>query len=301
MDVLSDIMRAISVRGSVFCSGEVRAPWCFSGGMTGRCLFHVVVEGEAWVLWDGEEHQLFSGDVVLLPRGFRHRVGSAPEAPAIPLGAAVETSPGGFARLVRDGGGAATSLICGTFELDGQDWHPLLRALPEVIVVDAPRRPWLSATLSALQSQIESGRLGAAMIAGRLSEVLFVQSVAAWLESSDAPSGWLSALSHPEIGRALSLIHSQPQRRWTAASLGRAVGMSRSAFYRNFSTLVGESPGRYLTEWRMTLAAKSLRAHEASIQELSERVGYASVASFTRAFKAFHGLNPGAYRGDAAP
>ena len=69
MDSLSQVLRSVSVSGSIFCHGEVGAPWCFSGGAEGRFLFHVVVSGRAWLKADGPPRRLVAGDVALLPRG----------------------------------------------------------------------------------------------------------------------------------------------------------------------------------------------------------------------------------------
>lgn len=299
MDALSQILRSIEVRGSVFCHGEVRAPWCFHGGAEGLCLFHAVVEGEAWVeLDDDEPRRLVAGDVVMLPRGGRHRMGSAAGLKAVPLGSVLDRNDQAFARFELPGDGARSYLICGSFTVEGLDWHPLLRALPEPLIVNAGAVGWLRATLATLEKQLESARLGSVLVASRLAEMLFVQVLAGWLETGGEDSdGWLRGLRDPVIGRAIGLIHEQPGRDWTAATLGRAVGMSRSSFFVRFGELVGESPARYLTRWRMTLAAQALERHDgSSIQEIADQLGYRSTPSFTRAFRKHHGVTPGAWR-----
>ena len=71
---------------------------------------------------------------------------------------------------------------------------------------------------------------------------------------------------------------------------------TRIAFFGRFRELVGETPARYLARWRMTLAARALAREDLSVAEVCERVGYTSVPSFTRAFRAQHGATPAAYR-----
>ena len=51
----------------------------------------------------------------------------------------------------------------------------------------------------------------------------------------------------------------RPARRWTVAELRRAVGVSRSSLDERFRQVLGRSPIRYLTEWRMHLADDLLR------------------------------------------
>ncbi len=72
--------------------------------------------------------------------------------------------------------------------------------------------------------------------------------------------------------------------------------MSRSAFAARFKKLVGESPLQYITRWRMNLAVTWLRDEAVRVGELADRLGYQSAAAFSRAFKRFIGVSPGAAR-----
>ena len=63
-----------------------------------------------------------------------------------------------------------------------------------------------------------------------------------------APLGLLGALQDPQIARAVSLIHRQPGREWTVASLADQIPMSRSALAARFTELVGESAMSYVVE-----------------------------------------------------
>ena len=68
--------------------------------------------------------------------------------------------------------------------------------------------------------------------------------------------------------------------------------MSRSIFTARFASTVGEPPLRYLTPWRLTIAADLLRTGGLKVTEAAQRVGYASDAAFSRAFKAHFGYAP---------
>jgi AraC-like DNA-binding protein len=72
--------------------------------------------------------------------------------------------------------------------------------------------------------------------------------------------------------------------------------MSRSSFTERFTTLVGEPPLKYLTRWRVNLAARLLASPTISVAEVAERVGYDSEAAFSRAFKRHLGSAPTVYR-----
>jgi len=290
-------LEPVSVEGSVFCFGPVSAPWRFEGGAPARTLFHVVVEGSAWLSVPGcEPRRLNAGDVVLVPRGGTHCMGSEPLGPAVPLGEAVSRDQGPFARFDIGGSGASSYLICGSFVVDGMSWHPLLRSLPDLVIVNAGSGRWLQPTLASMERYLDGHEPGAALITARLSEVLFVQTLATWLSQENPTDGWLRSLRDPQIARAIALMHAEPARGWTAERLGRAVGMSRSAFFGRFKALVDQTPAKYLTDWRMTLAARAFVTDRAPVGEVCERVGYASVPSFTKAFRKHHGQTPAAYR-----
>jgi len=83
---------------------------------------------------------------------------------------------------------------------------------------------------------------------------------------------------------------------WTVANLAAEVAMSRSAFSARFTELVGEPPIHYVTRWRMHVAQAALLEDEATLGELALRLGYGSEAAFSRAFKRFMGVSPGAVR-----
>ena len=99
------------------------------------------------------------------------------------------------------------------------------------------------------------------------------------------------------VARALELLQSAPEKRWTVERLARAVGLSRAAFARRFAQVTGTTPLRQLTELRLALAA-SLLTHEEDIAlaELAARVGYASEFALSRAFKRRYGVAPGVFR-----
>jgi AraC-like DNA-binding protein len=109
-------------------------------------------------------------------------------------------------------------------------------------------------------------------------------------------SNWLRALVEPQIGAALRLLHDEPGRAWTVATLARHVAMSRSAFAARFKDVTGDPPMQYLARWRLQKAASLLRTGDLDIADVASRTGYESSAAFSKAFKRTMGLAPGAYR-----
>jgi AraC-like DNA-binding protein len=121
----------------------------------------------------------------------------------------------------------------------------------------------------------------------------------AWYDEQadhDSASGWAAALSDRAISAALRAIHDDPGRAWTVEALGAQAGLSRAAFARRFTTLVGQPPLTYLTWWRLTAAARLLRDTDAPLAAVAARCGYTSEFAFAKAFKREYGTAPGRYR-----
>jgi AraC-like DNA-binding protein len=303
MDVLTDVLQTLRV--SAACHGrlELTAPWGLSVTASEDAKFHVVLHGNCWLDVEGFDHAipLSSGDLVALPHGHPHALRDDPRTPTQPLLKALGRGLcQGDSVVATGGGGTKTSLISGFFRFEDRRQNPLLAALPPVISLlgDNGRSvPWLEPTLKFIACEAASRRPGAETVISRLADVLFIQIVRGHLASlpADTP-GWLGALLEPQIGAALSLLHSQPEQAWTVASLASAVGMSRSAFAARFARLVGEPPLSYLTRWRMKKAARMLREGRSTLAAIATSVGYESEAAFSKAFKRAIGSSPGAYR-----
>ena len=93
------------------------------------------------------------------------------------------------------------------------------------------------------------------VVLDRLVDILLVQVLRAWLASAPlAQPSWLGVLSDDVAGAAAARLHEDPSLPWTTAALARAAGVSRATLTRRFTAVTGESPGAYLTRWRMDLA-----------------------------------------------
>ena len=195
-----------------------------------------------------------------------------------------------------EGGGAATSMVCGAVRFDHPAAQRLVDLLPEAIHLEAwgsPQAEWMQSTLRLMADEARELRPGGEAVITRLADILVIQAIRSWIASEPAPAGWLGALKDQEIGRAITLIHRHPDRAWTVESLAREIFMSRSAFSARFRELVGEAPMAYVTRWRMQLAVTWLQESEAKLADLPQRLGYSSDAAFSRAFKRTIGVPPG--------
>lgn len=304
-DPLGDALQSLRMSGAFYCHSELTAPW----GMTLPPLpaylwFHVVAAGGFELEMDtGDRLELDRGDMALVTHGAGHRLRSEPgaAAPGI-LDLDREEVSERYEVLRHGGGGAHTRLVCGAVRFDHPAARNLVAALPDVIRIEGGGvdDEAMEGTLRLLAAETRNPRPGGEAVITRLSDILVIQAIRAWIGAADAArAGWLGALRDPQIGAALALIHSDPARAWTVAELAGELAMSRSAFAARFTELVGEPVVQYLTRWRMQVATEALREDGATVAELAGALGYRSEAAFARAFKRVVGVAPGAVKREA--
>ena len=79
-------------------------------------------------------------------------------------------------------------------------------------------------------------------------------------------------------------------------ALARIAHVSPAHFSRQFRDTFGEPPHRYLQRRRVERAMEALRETEASVTDICFDVGFASLGTFSRTFRAVVGESPTAYR-----
>src|SRR5215831_6559857 len=314
MDPLSELVGSVRFTGGLFLDAYFTAPWCVTSQITAEdcrpfmvapaqiIAYHVVIEGRLLLaLQDGDGClEVNAGEIVLLPRNDNHTLASAPGLQAVSADELIKPAPeGGLARIVHGGGGEATHLVCG-FLGSEQVRNPLISTLPPVLklgVRQATSRDWIEASVRFAARALTEGRFASSEVICRVSELLFVEAVRAYAATlPEDQSGWLRGVRDPYVGRALALLHSRPNEPWTAETIAREVGLSRSAFNDRFAALIGLAPIRYLTLWRLQLAREKLREGRATIAQIAHAVGYESEVAFNRAFKREFGQPPARWR-----
>jgi AraC-like DNA-binding protein len=317
MDVLSDVVAAARTGRPHSARVHKHTPWSTRHPRFAGAGFHVVLQGACWLTPpEGTPVALGLGDVVFLPHGSEHGLADTPSAtpasgPSTSL-AEVRPEPEAPRRdrdMDREGAGdggksnadAPTVLLCGAYTYDRERSHPLLAELPAVIHLPARlgRHPHLRAAVDLLGGELERPRPGSDAVLPALLDVLLVYILRAWLDSQSADhptTGWAAALDDPAISEALRAIHQDPARPWTVQTLAAQAGLSRAAFARRFTALVGQPPLAYLTWWRMTLAARLLHESDAPLGTVATHVGYGSEFAFAHAFKRAYAMPPGRYR-----
>ena len=309
MDVLSDAIAAMRTGRPHSGRRDKYAPWGMRIEDSEGAGFHVVLRGSAWLLpSDGEPVALAAGDVVFLAHGRGYALTSGPDVEPTVVRFQPDANPPKSPPPPPPGRDAVpdTVLLCGAYWLDRSRVHPLLTELPEVVHLPARvgAHPSLRATVELLGAELEEPQPGSDTIVSSLLDTLLLYILRAWWQDEARadrhPTGWAAALADPAVTAALQAIHAAPDHPWTVEELGAHGGLSRAAFARRFTTLVGRPPLAYLTWWRMTTAGRLLRADDTPLRTIAERTGYTSEFAFAKAFKRQYGVAPGRYRRQAS-
>jgi AraC-like DNA-binding protein len=301
VDPLSVALRGIQMSGSLIARAELTAPWGLGLEPFDAAVFHVVISGSGWLRTEaGRTIRLSAGDVAVLMRGQGHVLVSEPGVPITSFADLMQhCAPGVFPEIGIAGDGDRATVLCGFFKFERQSTHPLLRALPDLIHINAGTGPGMIEGLVAMaDAESVRPRPGSGALTDLLCGLLLLQVLRAQLAvDSHEAAPWILGLEDRRVGAALELIHESPQKDWTVARLASAVAMSRSNLAKRFADCVGESPMRYVARCRILRAAQLLAAERLSVTEAMHSVGYESESSFTKAFQRHLGCTPAAYRG----
>ena len=308
-DLASELLLGMRLVGVQYRRIEVAAPCGLAfGEEPERAQFHFVARGPVFLRSPGGViHRLDTSAAVLLPRGGAHHLLSSPqpEQPCKDIATLSATELCPTVRGCADLGarcGERTLVFSGCMEFDLGGMQSLVAAMPEVMLVGTllDSNPELRAMLDAMERESLAPRAGSAGILARLADVVSAFIVRGWVECGrgDA-SGWVEALRDPRLGKVLLALHRDPGRPWTVAELAAQMDSSRSVFAERFLAVTGMTPLRYLTELRMRLAAQWLARDREPIESVAYKLGYGSLAAFSRAFKRVVGRPPGALRAHA--
>ena len=297
MDVLGDVLHSIHLRGTVYFQLDFSAPWGMKMDAGSLAQFHIVVRGACWLESATLDAPLAlsTGDVLMFPHGDAHILADKPDSQYINGRNVLDAYREGAQFFCN--GDLCTTLVCGHFEFNQDFEHPFLRDLPSLIHIPGRHQPvWLENAVQMIIQESKTEQHGSSIIVDRLADVLFVHTLRAYLELIEQPAGSLIALKDNRINQSLKLIHQQPEHDWTLQELATRVSMSRASFATRFRELMGETPMRYITLWRMQTAMGLLRHTDLPLASIADRVGYTSEASFSRAFKRQFNRTPGSHR-----
>ena len=276
-DVLSALLRSVRLGGERLAAHV--ATGSDAVGFARLGTVHFLDEGELALQLEGDPHVevVGAGDVILLPRGDPHRI-SAAGSPAQPA-----------------------RWLCGTFTIGDPQASHLLASLPAVIILrggGGQALEGLEVAHKMLLIEMQAPSQGSAVMVARILDLVFIQILRLWASGSDAEPNWLAGALDPQIGPALSAIHTGPHHDWTVEELARECRLSRSTFAERFTARVGTPPASYLAHVRLDAARGLLGDTSLPVTLIAKQVGYLSDAAFSRAFRSRYGTPPARWRRD---
>lgn len=308
MDVLSDILDLLQLRGTLYFRTAFAPPWSVAVPAFGKAArFHLSVEGQCHILI-GDRHDILlnPGDLIVIPGGAAHTLCDAPNSTPATLDTVIEqtgyTGDGVLAYSAQEPSEATIKLICGHLNFAEGAEHPLLGALPDFFLVTPALRAkavWLDEILRLIARQMFADAPGARASVIRLSEAMFIEVIRACAEQDPKLRSILEAMADPRIGKALHLMHRDIEQEWTLDGIARMAGMSRSRFADRFQRMMGCAPMTYLADLGLQKAMNLLTSTGCSVQAAAARVGYRSPAAFSRAFTNRFGCSPRVVRNAA--
>ena len=310
MDAVAGLLDGPRARDAFVLRSSLDPPWSLRIEDEAPLTVVAIVRGQAWfVPDDGEATLLRRGDVAIVRGPDPYTVADDPATPPqiiIGPGQVCTTPTGGEPEEMRELGvrswgnapDGATAMLTGTYQLEGEVSGRLLRALPASIVLRDDE--WSCPVIPLMADEVVKDEPGQEAVLDRLLDLLLIAALRAWFDRPDAGApGWYRASGDPIVGQALRLLHHDPARPWTVATLARETGVSRAALARRFHELVGEPPMSFLTGWRIALAADLLREPGSTIGSVADQVGYSSPYALSTAFKRVRGVSPKQYRATA--
>ena len=190
----------------------------------------------------------------------------------------------------------AAVFLCGAYRFAGDIGAGLVNSLPMVLSIPARIDDPIHGVVALLSRELSHVEPGRQTVLDRLLDVLVVLGLRTGMAASANAPAWFRGASDPRLSRALQAMHGDTSAPWTVEELAKMSNMSRATFARVFQDVLGETPMRYLTDWRMTIARDLLRTQDVPLAEVASRVGYTSLYAFATAFRRHHGQPPGRWR-----
>ncbi|MDP2366786.1 AraC family transcriptional regulator [Rhodoferax sp.] len=276
MDRLSALLERFRVRAHLFHAGRLCGLTHFDA-KPGRGFLHVLRRGDMELTHRRDDGVLVRIEVheptlLFYPRPLEHDFHNAPA----------------------DG----SDFVCASLDFEGGGTHPLVRALPALVVLPLQQVPGLDASLSLLFAEADQMRCGHRFLADRLFEVVLLQLLR-WLldhaKEAGVSVGLMAGLSDTHLALTLTALHEQPRKAWRLQDMAAQAGMSRSAFAAKFKVVLGQTPADYLADWRMSLAQAHLR-HGHPVKLIASELGYANASALSRVFAQRLGASPTAWK-----
>lgn len=115
-------------------------------------------------------------------------------------------------------------------------------------------------------------------------------------QSQFAAPAWAPPAPRPSVRAAQDLVHADPAADLRVPVLAARVGMSARHFTREFTRILGVTPGEYVEQVRVDAARRLLESEPVLVTVAATRCGFGSAETMRRAFLRRLGVAPDHYR-----
>jgi AraC-like DNA-binding protein len=98
------------------------------------------------------------------------------------------------------------------------------------------------------------------------------------------------------VGRAISLMRTNPAAPLSIEKLAKSAGLSRAHFFRLFEDSTGVTPHVFLNVLKVEIAVGAIVEGDETFAVLSDRLGFSAPAHFTRFFRDHCSVAPSEFR-----
>jgi AraC-like DNA-binding protein len=266
MDKLSLILERLSITAGVFFTGEMCGVSTFADDGMREGHIHLLKSGRLDVL--NNERDVISIDkpaLIFYPRPKVHKL------------RAVESDN--------------AELVCASIQYGADASNPLTNALPELVILYFDDDDYIASAAKGLFEEAFSEREGKKILMDKLAEIILIHLLRNQLANTENKTGMLAGLAHQQLSQVLLSIHQAPHEHWTLDTMSGLAYMSRSKFAEEFKRVIGQSPGDYLIDWRISVAQNEMKKGK-PIAVVANEVGYENTSGLSKAFRKKIGQSP---------
>ncbi len=177
--------------------------------------------------------------------------------------------------------------------------QPLIKAMPEVMMVSRLMSTWpeMHPLLAGMERESMTRQAGFAGILARLADVVAALILRGWVEGGcGKATGWVQVLREPRLSRASNAMHQQPGLNWkSVADLAKKRAPHAPCLPNGFWPR-RDDPGKVSQRTENAAGDSVHSSRKSAIETVALRLGYGSLAAFSRAFKRIIGDAPGTLR-----
>lgn len=265
MDQLSVILQRFSMSTDVFFTGNLCGVTSFNREPHQGHL-HLLRRGKLTIIDEQGQSQIIDEPTVMyFPKPHAHRIVASEDNPP--------------------------QLVCANIVYSDNSANPIADALPPLLYFKLADCQKMNQTAHWLFDEAFEENCGKQPMINALTDIFIIHVLRHVMHNNIMQHGMLAGLSHPQLSKVLLAIHQTPQHSWGLEEMAEIALMSRSKFAELFKKLVGQSPGDYLIDWRITIA-KSLLQQGKPVSLVANTVGYENGSALARVFRKKLSLSP---------